>query len=81
MPTASLDPQGRITIPKEVRDSLGLRTGSHVEFVTGRNGRMILKPVTSDFRSLRGMLKSPLKRPMTLKEMDDAIMRGACGLP
>ena len=73
MPTATVDPQGRITIPKEVRDSLGLRTGSGIEFVTGRDGSVILKPLTSDFRSLRGMV-------ITLEEMDDAIMRGACRL-
>jgi len=46
--------------------------------VKGRAGRFSLEAVNTDFRSLRGILKSKRTRPLTLREMDEAIARGAC---
>ncbi len=79
MPRSTVTSKGQITIPKEVRDEMGLKPGDRVDFVKDRNGRFALKPINSNFRSLRGMIKSPLGRPITLKEMDEAIARGALG--
>jgi len=79
MPKSTLTSKGQITIPKEVRDELGLKPGDRVDFIKDRAGRFSLKPITSDFRALKGMIKSPFNRPVTLKEMDDAIARGAVG--
>jgi len=70
--------KGQVTIPKEVRDQLGLKPGDRVHFVKGRAGRFSLEAVNTDFRSLRGILKSKRTRPLTLREMDEAIARGAC---
>ena len=36
--------KGQVTIPKRIRDHLGLKPGSEVEFVLGEGGRIILKP-------------------------------------
>lgn len=79
MPRSTLTSKGQITIPKDVRDQMGLKPGDRIDFVKERTGRYSLKPITTDFRSLRGMIKSPLGRPITLKEMDEAIARGAIG--
>ena len=42
--------KGQVTIPKQVREQLGIRTGSEVEFHLDRNGQFVLvktgKPVT-----------------------------------
>jgi AbrB family looped-hinge helix DNA binding protein len=35
--------KGQVTIPKRLRDHLGLKAGSEVEFVLGGDGRIILK--------------------------------------
>ena len=35
--------KGQVTIPKRIRDSLGLETGSEVEFGLGRDGEIVLK--------------------------------------
>lgn len=80
MPTGTITTKGQITIPKEVRDRLQLKAGSRVNFVFGRNGSVTLKPVKTDFRSLRGIIKSPLGRPITIKEMNEAIGRGYAGI-
>jgi antitoxin PrlF len=81
MPTGTVTTKGQITIPKEVRDCLRLTAGSRVNFVIGRKGSVTLKPVKTDIRLLKGMIKSPFNRPITIEEMNDAIARGYAGLP
>jgi AbrB family looped-hinge helix DNA binding protein len=80
MPIGTVTTKGQITIPKEVRDRLGLSAGSRVNFVFDRKGGLTLKPVKTDIRSLRGIIKSPLGRPVTIEEMNEAIRRGYAGL-
>ncbi len=58
---------------------MGLKPGDRVDFIKDRSGRISLKAINTDFRSLRGIIKSPLGRPITLEEMDEAIARGALG--
>lgn len=79
MPISTVTPKGQITIPKEVSDRMGLKPGDRVGFATDRSGRTMLRKINSDIRSLKGIIKSPFKRPITLREMDEAIARGALG--
>lgn len=79
MPRSTVTSKGQITIPKEIRDRMGLKPGDRIDFATDRNGRISLKAINTDFRSLRGILKSRRTRPLTIEEMDEAIARGACG--
>ena len=81
MPTSAVTSKGQVTIPKEIRDQLGLKPGDRVVFVKDRTGRISLKATSTDIRSLRGILKSKRKRPITVEEMNDAIARGYAGLP
>jgi len=79
MPMSKVTSKGQVTIPKEIRDHLGLKTGDRLDFVRDRAGRVSVKAINTDFRSLRGILKSRLSRPLTIAEMDEAIARGARG--
>jgi AbrB family looped-hinge helix DNA binding protein len=55
---AKITSRGQITIPKDVRERLGLRPGDEVEFVEDRRGFHLQKWVaTSVFRKYRGHLK------------------------
>lgn len=76
MARSTVTSKGQITIPKQVRDEMGLKPGDRVDFVKDRNGTMTLKAINTDFLSLRGIVKPRLKRPMTIKKVDEAIMRG-----
>jgi AbrB family looped-hinge helix DNA binding protein len=46
MPASKLTSKGQITIPKEVRDQLGLRPGDEVEFVPEDGSYRVRKRVT-----------------------------------
>ena len=56
-----LTSNGQVTIPKPIRDLLGLKPGSAVEFEIAEDGRVVLRradrtaPARSRFERLRGM--------------------------
>ena len=78
MPTATITSKGQTTIPKEVRDALGLHAGDKIDFIVDANGKKAtVLPVTLDARNLRGILKPKQKRRVTLEEMEAAIASGA----
>ncbi len=79
MPTSTLTSKGQITLPKQVREQLRLHVGSRVDFVIEPSGRVILKPLNTDFRSLKGIVRSRRKRPVSVEEMNDAVARGFSG--
>ncbi|WP_157014510.1 AbrB/MazE/SpoVT family DNA-binding domain-containing protein [Mesorhizobium xinjiangense] len=57
--TATVTTKGQVTIPKPVRDMLGITAGSKVDFRRAADGSVILirvdgKPPASRFERLRG---------------------------
>lgn len=57
MPKAKLTTKGQITIPKTVRDRLGLRAGDEIEFVEDHGSFHLQKRVrSSPFVNYRGFL-------------------------
>lgn len=72
MPTATITTKGQITIPKAVRDELGLREGDRVAFRILDDGRVVVEPETVDLLQLQGVLK-PQRKGVTLADMNDAI--------
>lgn len=77
MATATLTSKGQTTIPKEIREKLGLHPGDKIDFVMGEDGIVTLRPITIDVRELCGFLKRPGQRVATLEDMDAAIAEGA----
>jgi AbrB family looped-hinge helix DNA binding protein len=55
MPTA-VTSKGQVTIPKAIRDVLGIGPRDRVEFVL-RDGEVILRPVRRSVLSFRGFLR------------------------
>jgi antitoxin PrlF len=76
MPTSTVTSKGQITIPKEVRDSVGLEAGHRVSFQVRKDGVVELRPDTIDVMSLCGIFK-PRVKGVTLEDMDDAIHKAA----
>jgi len=55
MVTVTVSPKYQVVIPKEVRESLGIRSGQKVQMLTYRN-RIELIPIRP-MQALRGFLK------------------------
>ncbi len=76
MPEATVTSKGQLTLPLEVRESLGLTAGSRVSFVRLPDGAYELLPATGSVRALRGML-SGSRDAVPLERMDSAVVEGA----
>jgi AbrB family looped-hinge helix DNA binding protein len=76
---SAITSKGRATIPKPIRDHLGLRPGDWVKFFIHPDGTVVLLPKVP-VSTLRGMMKSR-RRPVTIDAMNDAIGAAASGVP
>ena len=72
MERATLTSKGQITIPKAVRDALGVKPGDRITFHVHENGTVTVEAATIDFRSLIGSVK-PRIRGVTLEQIDEGI--------
>ena len=65
--------KGQTTVPKEVRDYLGLSEGAQVEWIM-EDGKATVRPRTLRAVDLAGFLgKPPNGVSLTVEEMDEAI--------
>jgi len=74
MATAVLTSKGQITIPKQVREVLGVTTGDRVEFIEVEKGVFSMVAATRDIRELKGSILKPSK-PVSIEDMKRAITR------
>jgi antitoxin PrlF len=81
MTVATLTSKGQTTIPKEVREFLGLNAGDKLDFVIESDGRVVLRPTTLDVTALRGLLRHPGRAAISLADMKSAIAAGAARRP
>jgi len=79
MALATLTTKGQLTLPKPIRDRLGVGPGDRVVFRETLDGVIVLEPDTVDLRSLCGALKSR-KTGVTLDDMERAIREGGSRL-
>jgi antitoxin PrlF len=73
---ATLTSKGQITLPKEIRDQLGLDAGSMLDFELRKDKTVILRQVAPDARRIRGLLQSPAAPatpPLSPAQMDEAV--------
>lgn len=79
MPVATMTSKGQITIPKEMREDLGLIAGSKVMFIRLDNGQYRILPRTRRAQDLVGILHIPGQATITIEEMNRAIAEGWSG--
>lgn len=79
MAIGTMTSKGQITIPKDVREELGLTPGTRVSFSRNASGEIVLSRQSRPISDLSGALKynGP---PVSLEDMGDAIAGGAAGL-
>jgi AbrB family looped-hinge helix DNA binding protein len=77
MAAATLSSKGQLVIPKEIREHMSLKAGDRVDFIVLDSGEVIIRPLVSDVRALRGLLKRPRRKPVSVAEMKRAVKRRA----
>jgi AbrB family looped-hinge helix DNA binding protein len=73
MAAATLTSKGQITLPKSVRERLGIQAGDRIEFIESEEGFLVV-PATRDIRSLKGIIPKP-KKPVSIDEMNRSIAK------
>ncbi len=76
---SAITSKGQATIPKPVRQRLGLKAGDRVKFFFHPDGSVVLLP-KRPAAELRGLLERR-DRIVTIEEMDQAIADGAARKP
>ena len=74
MPNATVTTKGQVTIPKAVRQVLGVQAGDRLAFRIGGDGKITVEAENTDVRALRGSLR-PAVRGVTIEAMSTAIRR------
>ncbi|GAB4210402.1 MAG: hypothetical protein Fur006_70840 [Coleofasciculaceae cyanobacterium] len=77
MASAIITTEGQTTIPKEIRELLGLQSGDRIDFIVEADGRVYLQPVKVDrvdVETLKGILHKPDRKPISVEQMDEAIL-------
>lgn len=77
MASATMTSKGQLTVPKEVREDLGLVAGSQVMFIKIGDNHYRLMARTGDISDLAGILHRPDGPRLTIEEMNDAIADAA----
>ena len=70
---ATLTSKGQLTVPKAARDALDLKSGQRFAVEVSAAGDLILKPQRIDALAVRGLLKSPHARALSVREMNAGI--------
>ncbi len=73
MVTAVLTSKGQITIPKDVRESLRLRTGDRVAFIVRGEAEAVMKPLTKSVDEVFGRLYRPDQPHRSVDDMKAAV--------
>ena len=74
---SAITTKGQATIPKAIREHLGLKPGDQVKFFLHPDGSVVLLP-KRPASILRGIVKSR-RRSATIEEMSEAVAAGAAG--
>jgi AbrB family looped-hinge helix DNA binding protein len=74
MALATLTSKGQITIPKQVRQNLGISTGDRVEFIETSPGHYEVLAVTRDIKTLKGIV-GEADKVISIEEMNTAIAK------
>lgn len=75
MPTATVTSKGQVTLPKQVRETLKVKAGDQIDFVLDAEGEVRVRAGRFDVRDLKGLLRRPGRKAVSLEAMDAAIAR------
>lgn len=71
--TATVSDKGQVTLPKPLRDQLGIVPGSRLEFRLGADGVLQAKLLPRGSAALAGLLARPEQEALSLAAHEDAV--------
>lgn len=71
--TATVSDKGQVTLPKALRDRLGIHAGSRLAFRVGADGSLNVQVLAKGSDALFGLLAKPGEPARSLDDMDAAI--------
>jgi AbrB family looped-hinge helix DNA binding protein len=77
MSAATLTSKGQLVIPKDIREYMRLHPGDQLDFIIQDDGEVVIRPVVTDVRELKGMLKIPGRAPVSASTMKQTIRKRA----
>lgn len=66
---ATLTSKGQTTIPKEIRDSLGLKAGDRMTFTLMPDSTVIMRVKTKSLNDLAGSLQKKGRKTVSIEQM------------
>ena len=70
MTEATMTVKGQVTMPREIRNRLGLKSGDKVAFTMLSDGTVVVRPKTRRLVDLAGSLTRPGQPSVSVEEMD-----------
>ncbi len=69
MTNSTITSKGQTTIPKAIRDALGLKAGDQVRFTLLPNGKVIMRAKNRSLKDLSGILYDPDRATIPIEDM------------
>ena len=66
---ATLTSKGQTTIPKEIRDSLGIKPGDRMTFTLMLDGTVVMRVKRKSVLDLAGVLRKKGRKPVSIAQM------------
>jgi AbrB family looped-hinge helix DNA binding protein len=66
---ATLTSKGQTTIPKEIRDSLGMKPGDRMTFTLMPDGTVVIRVKKKSIMELAGALRKKGRKPVSIAQM------------
>ncbi len=66
---ATITSKGQVTIPKRIRDELGLTTGTEIEFIIEEDGTIRVRPMEPALQRLRSVKEQLATYDVDIKKM------------
>ena len=66
---ATLTSKGQTTIPKEIRDSLGMKPGDRMTFTLMPDGTVVLRVKRKSVMQLAGVLRKRGRKPVSIAQL------------
>jgi antitoxin PrlF len=73
MRSSTLTSKGQITIPKAIREFLKVKSGDLIDFII-EGDNVLVRAGTTHLSELKGMLHQAGRKPVSLEEMDRAVV-------